>query len=358
MCITDYDTLAYPPTSLFKEVKALSYPRSDLDVRKLYAQRYDIDYWIEGFADITFNTRMIGLSLSNMRILNQLCKVAKSSYMNHVKQCLKTPDSWFDEVLSKVTVEESKVIKELCQKINLNTDSFIKLSSRSPKDSFLLPHKECGILKSLLEKGIDKELAEEVAETESMKVRNGKEAIELLMISQRVEDDLENMLEWDGSLCTGEGRLKAPMSLIIREWRQIPKWGEFRGFVCKGKLNAVTQYFCDSTFPYLIKKKKEIEKMILDFFESSVKHRLDLLKIYHAVIDFGITLNENNELRNILLLELNSFGIRSGAGLFAWDKEDDLNIMLNGPFTFRMVENEVVKKEKSCLSTYNCTITV
>jgi hypothetical protein len=198
---------------------------------------------------------MIDLSLCDMRALKQLCRVAKNSYMNHVNQCLKTPngikmpDSWLGEVLTKVTDEECKTIKELYNKISINTNCFIKLSSRSSKDSFLLPHKERGILKRLLEKGTDKKLAEEMAEAESMKVRNEKEAIELLMMSQRVEDDLENMLEWDNSLYTTESRLKVPMSLIVREWKQIPKWGEFRGFVCKGKLNAVTQYFCDAIFP-------------------------------------------------------------------------------------------------------------
>jgi hypothetical protein len=102
--------------------------------------------------------------------------------------------------------------------------------------------------------------------------------------------------------------------------------------------------------------KKEIGQAILSFFEHSVRHRLDALKIYHAILDFGMTLNESSEIASIIVLELNSFGIRSGSGLFDWGKEEDLNIMLNGPFTFRVVENEGVKEERSMMSTCNCII--
>eukprot|EP00826_Nyctotherus_ovalis_P024370 TRINITY_DN18864_c0_g1_i1.p1 TRINITY_DN18864_c0_g1~~TRINITY_DN18864_c0_g1_i1.p1 ORF type:complete len:568 (+),score=110.31 TRINITY_DN18864_c0_g1_i1:67-1770(+) len=359
--------LAHPGSSSLPEVKVLPYPMEDEEARKLsdkvYTQRYDIDYWIGVLSDITFKTKIVPLSLPDMEVLKKLCEIAKSHYMSHVNQCLKTPNgikmptSWLNHLLKdhRVTSTDRQIIEETCARLEITSSAFIKLSSRSPKDSFLLPHRERAILKHLLAKGTER--AEELAEAESMRVSNGREGMEVLLMSQRVEDDLESMLEWSKSLCTAESRLKVPMSLVVREWKKIPKWGEFRGFVCKSRLNAVTQYFCDFMFPQFI-KKKEIESMIQNFFDKLVKSRLELLKLPHAVVDFGITLNESNEIDKVIVLELNSFGVRSGSGLFDWDKEEDLRIMLNGPFTFRVVEKSKEQEAKAYFTTCQCVIEV
>ena len=62
-------------------------------------------------------------------------------------------------------------------------------------------------------------------------VSSGKEALELLTKSQRIQGDLGVCLE------TSE-----PMSLVVREFVEFPVENELRGFVYKGAFTALTQY--------------------------------------------------------------------------------------------------------------------
>ena len=62
-------------------------------------------------------------------------------------------------------------------------------------------------------------------------ISSGKEALELLTKSKRIQGDLAACLE-----------KSEPMSLVVREFVHFPVENELRGFVYKGEFTALTQY--------------------------------------------------------------------------------------------------------------------
>jgi hypothetical protein len=88
------------------------------------------------------------------------------------------------------------------------------------------------------------------AMNKAMKVHTGKEALSLLNASPRIYEDLSKNLRF--------GKMAYKSKIIIREWIdevvEYPQ-GEYRCFVHKKSLNAVSQYFSDSVFHELLKKE-------------------------------------------------------------------------------------------------------
>jgi len=113
--------------------------------------------------------------------------------------------------------------------------------------------------------------------------------------------------------------------LIVRKFVPIEPMNEYRAFVCKGKINALSQY--ESVyFPDLPQKKQQIEDEILAFFEKIKSH----ITQQAYVIDFCFV---NQKL---LIVELNPFHANTSGCLFRW--KNDREQILNGPFSFRIVD--------------------
>jgi hypothetical protein len=92
-----------------------------------------------------------------------------------------------------------------------------------------------------------------IATNKMMKVDNSKDALELLIKSSRIYEDLQKNISF--------GKQHYKSKLILRQW--IPEIvdhpeREFRCFVHQKNLNAVTQYFSDTYFPELLKNKEVI----------------------------------------------------------------------------------------------------
>eukprot|EP01105_Mastigella_eilhardi_P021340 TRINITY_DN5162_c0_g1_i1.p1 TRINITY_DN5162_c0_g1~~TRINITY_DN5162_c0_g1_i1.p1 ORF type:complete len:178 (-),score=40.68 TRINITY_DN5162_c0_g1_i1:45-578(-) len=118
------------------------------------------------------------------------------------------------------------------------------------------------------------------------------------------------------------------MKLIIREFQpQLPIEGEFRGFVCRRRLNALSQYYADCYFPSVVEHKDELAQRVLHFYEEHIR---DLLPMDDYVVDFAVM-----DKTTIKVIELNPFGPTTGGGLFDW--KVDRAIIENGPFTIRVV---------------------
>ena len=90
---------------------------------------------------------------------------------------------------------------------------------------------------------------------------------------------------------------------------------------------------------WMIENQKLIENKLEEFFYSRVQKTL---KMNHAVIDFAIVTEIEDArtmkevIKDIFVIELNSFGFRTGSNLFDWDNEDDYHQMVNGPYSFRV----------------------
>jgi hypothetical protein len=128
--------------------------------------------------------------------------------------------------------------------------------------------------------------------TQALKVRNGNEALDLLLNSERVFTDLRRALDFSE---------KFEVKLILREWNDDIKYEyEFRCFVYQNSLNAISQYDYCFFSEELMMNSDKMKSSISSFFDGVVKNKLKDLENY--VIDFGVT--KSGE---IFVIELNPF---------------------------------------------------
>jgi len=251
--------------------------------------------------------------------------------------------------------------------------AFVKLSTRSPKDSKkALARAEASYharLAALDHEADDNErwiiLSEEV--TKSSAVANGDEALELLLDSDRVFEDLEYALRGppappaqagtsaggaaEDASATAAGSPSADphvagkverawnMELVARAWDpRLKPESEFRGIAWGGELTCLCQYFHPLYFPGMIDRSEEVQRDILAIYNSpAVKSAVERLG-GHCIIDFAWLAPGE-----VIVIELNPFdGVCLGTfpastGLFLWDDEEDKAVMKGEkPFEFRL----------------------
>ena len=212
--------------------------------------------------------------------------------------------------------------------------AFVKLSTRSPKDSpvaFEKAHKTYLVrLGSLGENPSvnDKLNLLSTIMGESLKVTTGEEAVKLLISSDRVGEDLEYALE------KGDEEFKKFIHLVVREWVNVPLWAEFRGFVSGGQLTALGQYNYLIQFSTLKNKVNRI-KDDLKKFHASIQERITMEQY---IIDFVWTEE------SMYLIEFNAFSeermFSSTTGLWNWESPADREIMTKGPLTLRIRDQD------------------
>eukprot|EP00005_Dracoamoeba_jomungandri_P004910 CAMPEP_0174253846 /NCGR_PEP_ID=MMETSP0439-20130205/3210_1 /TAXON_ID=0 /ORGANISM="Stereomyxa ramosa, Strain Chinc5" /LENGTH=341 /DNA_ID=CAMNT_0015335111 /DNA_START=281 /DNA_END=1306 /DNA_ORIENTATION=- len=260
---------------------------------------------------------------------------------------------------------------------------FLKLDSRSPKD-VVWEVEEIGrplLERAFQERDSDFQALEDPQEKIALAtkivmrvlhhtglcVSTGEEAVERIVRSMRCQDDLSSLSrvreatieskkedseneemdvpqhssdqEYTESVLASLPKivkipLDNPICLRLFDWSIADSpWPEFRGFVHKNKLTAVSQY--DRRFnKHAIEHREELEAVILDFFES---HCREVFSDYGAyIIDFGLNLD-----MEIKVIELNSFESWTGACLFSWstDREVILNGKEDGGVVFRFADN-------------------
>lgn len=148
---------------------------------------------------------------------------------------------------------QSTILKELCTSISESLSKqpnwkgfFVRLSSRSPKDAPLTLASFTSALQSELENV--KKMEEEVnhfstpqnqklhalyrASTYSMKCNSPQDAVELLIRSARIQDDIQQFIN---------SNITSEFNIVLREFRTFDPDLEFRGFVYKKKLTGLTQ---------------------------------------------------------------------------------------------------------------------
>ncbi len=167
-------------------------------------------------------------------------------------------------------------------------------------------------------------------------VNDGFHAIQLLLASERIQDDLIS---------------SSSLNLIIRQFiidRQNLK-SEFRAFIYKHKLTALTQYNEYIVDKYLLENKDLILKSIKDFI-----HQEDLLEkipYENCVLDLILIENEIRKYQ-VYICEINPLAEFAGTGLFSW--LNDRNILLGRQeFEFRIRENEIIGVNNQWLSLIN-----
>ena len=226
---------------------------------------------------------------------------------------------------------------------------FVRLSTRSPKDAVLLLNKQKS--KQLFEKVLNEMepdntsglffvccnifiiffilernrrlIALDKASIRLLAINDGFHAIQLLLASERIQDDLKS---------------SSSLNLIIREFiidRQRLK-SEFRAFIYQRQFTALTQYNEYVLDKILIQNKDVVLKCIKDFFHN--EHLLEQLPYANCVLDLILIENPTNNYQ-VYICEINPLAEFAGTGLFSW--LNDRNILLGREeFQFRIRENE------------------
>ena len=302
--------------------------REKEEERKSYFFSTGIDRWYEPLKTVTFPTQFLSMTPEEAKTI-----------VTHWTRRFKTrnsdsPDPSVDDIAIP------PALTGLCDRIDTTISSlssttegvFVKLSTRSPKDSdvaFVKARKlyaaKCVSLGGDLSPNDRLILLGGIA-IESLRVCTGVEAVQLLFSSTRVGEDLEY------ALSSGDDAFSENVSLVIRKWVPIELWAEFRGFVWNGQLTSIGQYNHPVMFPQLKSMTSRIKSDLEKFF-FSVK---GLIPLDRYIIDFAWTEEK------VYLVEVNPFNgeivFPASTGLWSWEK--DRNQMMNGPLELRIRKTE------------------
>lgn len=185
----------------------------------------------------------------------------------------------------------SSLIKQLDYAINkFPNGAFIRLGSRSPKDSILF------------------------CETQGL-VKNGVDAISLLThFSERVWEDLYIAIKNNYAA-----------HIFVREWQEIKPWSEFRCFMKNRRLVGISQYdYHQGYMPEIDKYKNSIRFAIDHFFKQFKK----VCHLDDVVFDVYIKQHPcpQNELSwEVRLLELNPLMETTDPCQFDWRNGGDFD---------------------------------
>lgn len=156
-----------------------------------------------------------------------------------------------------------------------------------------------------------------------LSVHDGFHAIQLLLASERIQDDLVS---------------SSSLKLIIRQFimnRQNLK-SEFRAFIYKHQLTAISQYNEYIFDRNLFERKDLILTSIKIFFQN--EHILEKIPYENYVLDLILIENDHSNYQ-VFICEINPLAEFAGTGLFSW--LNDRNILLGREsFQFRIKEND------------------
>lgn len=190
----------------------------------------------------------------------------------------------------KLNKESIEILQKLSKKIDNGITEFpngvfVRLGSRSPKDSF-------------------------DGHRNGFRIHRGNKAIQLLSDSERVYEDL----------CLAKQERYAS-SIVIRDFVTICPWSEFRCFVRNGKLKGISQY------NYL--QHEWFEE--IDLYKGSilwiVEKKIDELIPFlpsNIIVDLYVNLRkpeENEYLWEVKLIEINPFRSWTDPCLFNWNRD-------------------------------------
>ena len=214
---------------------------------------------------------------------------------------------------------------------------FVKLSSRSPKDSTMCQNRAFSMITERIKAHGSPVSPNFVSETimaatiESLELKTAQEIVLCLLTSERVvEDDIPLALSFPKQWS---------QHIVLREFVTMPISHEFRAFVFDRKLTALCQYYIGARFESIFREKQLIEDIVKKCF-NEIKDICPLDPPEYSM-DIGVDIKE----KKAWIIELNPFGKPDGLGtgtvLFSNKKKEDLEILFGErDFEFRIQEDE------------------
>ena len=297
--------------------------------RRKYFFDGGIDGWYSAVPHLTYESRILPLSPSTAEAM------IRASAAN--PKGGKGPTSG-----SEPHVERGPELEELRQCLDQEIAAhfpeggfFVKLSSRSPKDSTVALSKATEAYRGHLARGElvddnDRWIAMAEAIRQGGKCTSGEEALELLLSSERVFQDLEYAM---GFIHEDQQPELWNISLVLRAWDDsCTPDREFRAFVWQRKLCCVGQYFHDLYWAELEGLREHITADAQRVFQEVVDH----VPVASFMMDLAWI-----EPGKMVLIEVNPFdGVALGAfpastGLFNWDRDREV-MTGRAPFELRL----------------------
>jgi hypothetical protein len=131
------------------------------------------------------------------------------------------------------------------------------------------------------------------------------------------------------------------ISLFLREWVEMDHSREFRLFIYKNRLTAISQY---SDYPMkgvmLRGNREEAKSVLVDFWEE-IRHDIPyedcLLDVYVGEGD------EDGEFGEVRIIEFGSFyGSVNSAGLYCWKEDRGVLMGDEGGVDMRLIGDEIL----------------
>lgn len=308
--------------------------------RREYFFQAGVDNWYSNIQDKTFPSEFIPLTKAEAQFI--------IDYWNNITSKSNDPIEHIPPELEDLAQRINSIIQT---SFSSYSSVFIKLSTRSPKDSKTIFRKaEVAFLSRLDQdgnvRGFERSsrdnnrlvaFSEEMAKANA--ITNGFEAVTILLDSWRVAEDLIYAFEHSNEK---ESDVKDfPISVVIRGWdhRITPKC-EFRGFVWNYHLNAIGQYWHSLYYPDLQDLKEKIASDCLTFFEG-IK---DFLPVPNAMLDLAWLGNGE-----VILIEVNPLmeglgSFKGSTGLFDYYADKDI-LTGKAPFEIRVRDKEESRAE-------------
>lgn len=280
-----------------------------MDEREVFqlVSQTNIENWYEDLKEYTFETVFVPISTDEATVLKHAIEhvKGKKQLTEHEQSTLSSFEMQLEGEIQKFREKDKYV--------------FVRLSTRSPKDSDILSERSEEVYQRFLNESDKSKNSQVIARIRagirSLKVASGADALDILLHSDRILLDLTEALDLSEQF---------NMAVILRESVDVPIHMEFRGFVRNRTLTALSQYYHYVHFSELQSRKDEIQCKIFDFFESV----RDKIPLESCIMDF-ILIDDQ-----VRIVELNPFVFGTEAGLFSW--RSDQKILEEGPFEFRI----------------------
>jgi hypothetical protein len=318
-------------------LKEIVLREKELNRRMLEA---DMDSWYEVLKDYTYDSSFILITVQEAEML-----VKASDFFNKGLSLSECREKLQEEDQVRFTDLQSRIHEAIKTLTPEGGGVFVKMSSRSPKDSTFRKDAKFQILHSLLEKKkavegdhlsknsiIDCVFQSHIS---SFQLFNADEVLQTLLSSDRViGDEIPLALEHKNRVWKEH--------IVLRKWQDIPIAYEFRGFVFNDKLSGLCQYYDEILYKEVVDNYEKIESLILNFFKK-VKNLVPLTPKEY-VIDFVVDVQNEQ----VIIVELNPFGEPDGMGtgcvMFDLKNEHDYSVIFgDAGFEFR-VETEALSE--------------
>ncbi len=349
--LVDFDgEIEYKPYEAFPWLNPqhpLYFPSSQPDSSRSFFTRWDamdkfsVENWYPHLKEFTFDSQFISLDFEDIKYL-----IGKHS-PNYDPTRL---ENIFDHGLEQFG----------------NQEAFMRMSTRSPKDSVHLFDKAATIMGNDVcywreTDNKNQQLVSFVASmTKAMKVTSGKKIIETIKESPRVFGDLL-------SLISNKNPLNSTTEVVLRRWYDMRPDHEFRVFVsrrCREKsiVTAISQYFHflyfdnipEDCFNHLDEESKQnhiltFQNYVLKLIDPAVAKFLNFTSdedydnssncIREYIVDLALIpldqyhgdVTDDNQIMIwdktyiLMVIELNPFApSATGSGLFNWETDLDM----------------------------------